>query len=84
MAFAEWIKPLFDIGTAAAENIVPFAKAIAGVVKWVLEAKPLLFFFGAVIAGLGISFIAANAGFWLFLFVSKKRFGVCLVFIWCL
>lgn len=66
MAFAEWIKPLFDIGTAAAENIVPFAKAIAGVVKWVLEAKPLLFFFGAVIAGLGISFIAANAGFWLF------------------
>ena len=22
-----------------------------------------------------------NAGFWLFLFVSKKRFGVCLVFI---
>ena len=66
MAFAEWIKPLFDIGTAAAENIVPFAKAIAGVVKWIMQAKPLLFFFGAVIAGLGISFIAANAGFWIF------------------
>ena len=66
MAFAEWIKPLFDIGTAAAENIVPFAKAIAGVVKWVLEAKPLLFFFGAVVTALGINFIATNAAFWIF------------------
>lgn len=66
MAFAEWIKPLFDIGTAVAENIIPFGHAVASAVKWIIEAKPLLFFFGALVTTLGISFIAANAGFWLF------------------
>jgi len=66
MAFAEWIKPLFDIGTAVFNNIIPFGHAVADVVKWVIEAKPLLFFFSSLIAGLGISFVAANAGFWLF------------------
>jgi tape measure domain-containing protein len=66
MAFAEWIKPLFIIGTAVASNIIPFGLAVADVVKWVLEAKPLLFFFSALIATLGINFIAANAAFWIF------------------
>lgn len=66
MRFAEWIKPLFDIGTAVANNIIPFGHAIADVVKWVIQAKPLMFFFGALVTTLGISFIAANAGFWLF------------------
>lgn len=66
MAFAEWIKPLFDIGTAIAENIIPFGNAIAGVVKWIIEAKPLLFFFASIIAALGVNFVIANAGFWLF------------------
>jgi tape measure domain-containing protein len=60
MAFAEWIKPLFDIGTAAAENIVPFAKVIAGVVKWVLEAKPLLFFLSVTIGAVGLSMLIAK------------------------
>jgi tape measure domain-containing protein len=56
LAFVEWIAPLFDIGAAVASQIVPFARAIADVVKWVIEAKPLLFFFGAVVAGLAVSF----------------------------
>lgn len=66
MAFAEWIKPLFDIGTAVASNIIPFGHAVADAVHWIMEAKPLLFFFGALITGLGISFVAANIGFWIF------------------
>jgi hypothetical protein len=66
MAFAEWIKPLFIIGTAVASNIIPFGLAVADVVKWVLEAKPLLFLFSALVLGLGINFVAANAGFWIF------------------
>lgn len=66
MAFAEWIKPLFDVGTAVAENIIPFGHAVASVVKWIIEAKPLLFFFGALVTTLGVSFVAANAGFWIF------------------
>ena len=66
MAFAEWIKPLFDIGTAVALNIIPFGHAMADVVGWIIEAKPLLFFFATLVATLGINFIAANAGFWLF------------------
>ncbi|MDX6190198.1 tape measure protein [Flavobacterium sp. Fl-318] len=66
MAFAEWIKPLFDIGTAIGESIIPFGHAVADVVKWIIEAKPLMFFFGALVTTLGISFVAANAGFWVF------------------
>ncbi|MDN3673880.1 tape measure protein [Flavobacterium branchiarum] len=66
MAFAEWIKPLFDVGTAVAENIMPFGHAVANVVKWIIEAKPLLFFFGALVTTLGVSFVAANASFWIF------------------
>ena len=60
MAFAEWIKPLFDIGTAVAENIIPFGKSILGVIKWVIEAKPLLFFLAAVVTALGVSFLIAK------------------------
>lgn len=66
MAFAEWIKPLFVIGTAVAKNIIPFGHAVADVVRWVTEAKPLLFFFGTLVAGLGINLIATNAAFWVF------------------
>lgn len=66
MAFAEWIKPLFKIGTAVAENIIPFGHAVADVVHWIMEAKPLLFFFAAIVAALGVNFVIANAAFWLF------------------
>jgi tape measure domain-containing protein len=66
MAFALWISPLIDIGIAVANNIIPFGHAVADVIRWIMEAKPLLFFFSALIVGLGISFVAANAGFWLF------------------
>ncbi|WP_417940363.1 tape measure protein [Flavobacterium sp. RS13.1] len=66
MAFAEWIKPLFDIGTVVIENIIPFGLAIAGVVKWIVQAKPLMFFFASLVTTLGISFIATNASFWIF------------------
>lgn len=60
MAFAEWIKPLFDVGTAVAESIIPFGKAIRDVVVWVYQAKPLLFFLGAVVAGVALSMAIAK------------------------
>lgn len=60
IAFAEWIKPLFDIGTAVAENIIPFGKSILDVIKWVIEAKPLLFFLAAVVMALGVNFLIAK------------------------
>jgi tape measure domain-containing protein len=66
LKFAEWIKPIFDIGTAVAENIVPFVNSIIDIVNWVAQAKPLLFLFASVIAALGVNFVIANAAFWLF------------------
>lgn len=66
MAFAEWVSPLIDIGIVVVNNIIPFGHAVADVVHWIMEAKPLLFFFAALVTTLGVSFIAANAGFWIF------------------
>jgi tape measure domain-containing protein len=66
MAFALWVSPLIDIGIAVANNIIPFGHAVADVVKWIVQAKPLLFFFAALVTTLGVSFVAANAGFWIF------------------
>lgn len=66
MSFATWISPLIDIGITVTDNIIPFGLAVADVFKWISEAKPLLFFFATLIAVLGVNFIAANAGFWLF------------------
>lgn len=66
MSFANWISPLIDIGITVTNNIIPFGHAVADLVKWISEAKPLLFFFSTLILGLGINFVAANAGFWLF------------------
>jgi tape measure domain-containing protein len=40
MAFAEWIKPIFDIGTAVIKHIIPFGKSIFGIIKYVISLKP--------------------------------------------
>ena len=61
MAFAEWIKPIFDIGTAVVSNIIPFGKSILNIIKWVSECKPLIFFLSVVVGGLAFSFLMANA-----------------------
>lgn len=66
MSFANWVSPLIDIGIAVTNNIIPFGHAVADVVKWIMQAKPLLFFFASLVTVLGVSFIAANAGFWIF------------------
>lgn len=66
MSFATWVSPLIDIGITVTNNIIPFGHAVAGVIKWIADAKPLLFFFAALITGLGISFVIANASFWAF------------------
>ena len=66
MAFAEWIKPLFDIGTSVIENIIPFGKAVLGIIKYLTDIKPLMFFFAAAVASLGINFVLTNAAFWFF------------------
>lgn len=60
LALATWISPLFEIGVAVANNIIPFGKALAGVVMWIIEAKPLMFFLGVVAVTLGASFLIAN------------------------
>ena len=61
MKFAEWIKPIFDIGTAVAEKIVPFGQTILNLIRYVTDCKPLLFFLGVVVGGLAINFLIANA-----------------------
>ena len=64
LAFVDWIKPLFDIGTSVAESIVPFALGVRDVVKWIIEAKPLMFFLATVAITIGAGFVIANAGIW--------------------
>ena len=61
LVFAEWIKPIFDIGTAVIKNIIPFGHTIIDIYSWVSKAKPLLFFLSVVVAGLAFSFLMANA-----------------------
>lgn len=60
MAFANWISPLIDIGIAVTNNIIPFGLAIAGIIKWVLAAKPLLFFLTAVVGAIALSMAIAK------------------------
>jgi tape measure domain-containing protein len=55
MKFAEWIKPLFDIGTAVISNIIPFGKSVVSIIKSVSELKPLLFFIATAIGAVGLS-----------------------------
>jgi tape measure domain-containing protein len=66
MAFATWVSPLIDIGITVVNSIIPFGHAIADVVHWIMEAKPLLFFLASIITTLGVSFVATNAAFWIF------------------
>lgn len=60
MKFAEWIKPIFDIGTAVAEKIVPFGQTILNLIRYVTDCKPLLFFLGVVVGGVATHFAIAN------------------------
>lgn len=55
MAFAEWIKPLFDIGTAVVSQIIPFGKSLLGIIKYVTGLKPLMFFLGVTIGAVALS-----------------------------
>jgi tape measure domain-containing protein len=55
MKFAEWIKPMFDIGTSVIKNIIPFGKAVLGVLKYVAAAKPLLFFLATAVGAVALS-----------------------------
>ena len=55
MKFAEWIKPIFDIGTAVAENIIPFGKSVLGAIKYVTDLKPLMFFLATAVGAVGLS-----------------------------
>jgi hypothetical protein len=55
MAFAEWIKPIFVIGAAVASKIIPFGKSILNIIKWVIEAKPLMFFLATAVGAVGLS-----------------------------
>lgn len=59
---AQWIKPMFDIGTSMAENIVPFVSVIHNIISGVLECQPLLFALSSVVVGLGVNFLISNIG----------------------
>ncbi len=69
LKFATWISPLFDIGTAFAENITPFVDGLIGLFQWVSNCTPLLYGLGIVALGLGVNFVIANAAAWGFAIV---------------
>lgn len=54
LRFAEWISPIFDIGKAFAENIIPFG-------KWVLSFFPSMETFTTIMQILGITALAVGA-----------------------
>lgn len=54
LRFAEWISPIFDIGKAFAENIIPFG-------KWVLSFLPSMETFTTIMQILGITALAVGA-----------------------
>lgn len=55
MAFAEWIKPLFDVGTSIIKTIIPFGKSLFNIISYVTSLKPLMFFLGAAIGAVALS-----------------------------
>jgi tape measure domain-containing protein len=60
--FANWISPLFVIGTAVVENIIPFAKGVRDIMTAVSQSTPLLITLGTVVTALGVNYLIANAG----------------------
>jgi tape measure domain-containing protein len=60
--FATWISPLFVIGTAVVENIIPFAKGVRDIITAVGEATPALIAIGSIVTALGVNYLIANAG----------------------
>lgn len=59
LRFAEWIKPLFDIGTAFAEKIIPFG-------KWVMDILPSMSTFVLFLKIAGVSALI-TAGYFVLL-----------------
>lgn len=55
LKFAELIKPIFDVGTAVILNIIPFGKAVLGIIKYVTSLKPLMFFLAVAVGAVGLS-----------------------------
>lgn len=53
LRFAEWIKPLFDIGTAFAEKLIPFG-------QWVISFLPSMDTFTTVMQILGVTALAVG------------------------
>lgn len=54
LRFAEWIKPLFDIGTTFVEKIIPFG-------KWIIGFLPSMETFETIMQVLGITALAVGA-----------------------
>jgi hypothetical protein len=61
LKLAEWIKPIFDVGTAVILHIIPFGKSVLGIIQYVTSLKPLMFFLatavGAVALSMGIAYV---------------------------
>ncbi|ROI09795.1 hypothetical protein EGI11_03290 [Chryseobacterium sp. H3056] len=62
LRFAEWVSPLFDVGIAVAEGIVPFAKGLISIFTWITNCRPLLIFFAGILLAVGVNLVIANAG----------------------
>lgn len=54
LRFAEWVKPIFDVGTSFAEKIIPFG-------KWIIDFLPSMETFTTVLQVLGIAAAAVGA-----------------------
>ena len=61
LRFAEWIKPLFDIGTAFAEKIIPFGKWIIGFLPSLETFTTIMQILGIVSLSVGTYMLIANA-----------------------
>ncbi len=61
LKFAEWIKPIFDVGTAFAEKIIPFGKWVIGFLPSIETFTTILQVLGVVIAAVGAYMLFTNA-----------------------
>lgn len=61
LRFAEWVKPLFDIGTAFAEKLVPFGKWVLSILPSIETFKTILYAVGIMLFAVGTYMLVANA-----------------------
>lgn len=61
LRFADWIKPLFDIGTSVANNIIPFGKWLIGFLPSLETFRTILYILGITALAVGSYMLFVNA-----------------------